>query len=84
MINENASKKEKTSAVKISKDEKKTGGENNRIYLERSLTSPQDKTKNNPYQKEFLSYVDGFDKGIINNDPTDLFPMTNCKNTITG
>lgn len=37
------------------------------------------KTKNNPYQKEFLSYVEGFYKRMINNDPTNIFPMTNGK-----
>ena len=50
-------------------------GDNTGKDLEKSLTCPQDKTKNNTYQRESLSYVEGFNEGIINNDPTDLFPI---------
>ena len=41
--------------------------------------APKTRPKTTLTKKEFLSYVDGFDEGIINNDPTDLFPMTNSK-----
>ena len=62
--------------MKISTEKNKKEDDNTRNYLEKSLTHPKDKTKNNPYQKEFLLYVEGFNKGIINSDPTDVFSMT--------
>ena len=66
--------------VKTSTEMVHIEGDSTKNYPAESYTLSHKKSKDNPYQKEFLLYVEGFvDEDVIKIDSPNLSPQTRPK-----